>query len=103
MDGFVVKRFQITNRQFLAFLNNLVNNGQQDAALAYVPRERTGMADETGAMVYGQNPDGSLAGARCRWRHVASGLASDLDQLGCSHCLCKLVLRPTCRAMEITI
>ena len=61
VDGWICwEGFQIMTNNWWHFLNNLVNNGQQDAALAYVPRERTGMADESGAMVFGQNPDGSF-------------------------------------------
>ena len=40
-DAMVVQRFPVTNRIYLAYLDQLVADGQVDEALARVPRERT--------------------------------------------------------------
>ena len=34
-------KFPVVNRQYIAFLNELVNNGQEEDALKWVLRERT--------------------------------------------------------------
>jgi eukaryotic-like serine/threonine-protein kinase len=51
VDGFVMSRFPVTNRQFVEFLNDLVDRGRVDEALVAAPRER-GRADAPGALIY---------------------------------------------------
>ena len=53
-----MSRFQVTNREYLAFLNSLVDAGREDDALQWVPRERSGRAGELGAMIYGRDENG---------------------------------------------
>jgi serine/threonine-protein kinase len=48
IDAFVIRRFPVTNREYLAFLNALVAAGREDEALAACPRSQLGMADEGG-------------------------------------------------------
>ena len=57
-SGFIVKRDQVTNREYLAFLNHLVSSGQTDKALQFAPRERGGMQGDFGPMCYMRNKDG---------------------------------------------
>lgn len=57
-EGFLIKRFPVTNRQFIQFLDALVDEGREQEALAYAPRERPGGATDTGAIVYGQSVHG---------------------------------------------
>lgn len=40
VDGFVIRRFPVTNAEYLAFLNDLVDQGQTPRALEFAPRER---------------------------------------------------------------
>jgi formylglycine-generating enzyme required for sulfatase activity/tRNA A-37 threonylcarbamoyl transferase component Bud32 len=54
VEGFVIRRFPVTNREYRAFLDDLVAHGREDDALRYVPRERAGSSDQ-GAMVYGRD------------------------------------------------
>ncbi len=45
IDGFVMRRFPVTNAEYLAFLNALVAEGREEEALAWVPRAALGMAE----------------------------------------------------------
>jgi len=56
-DPLVMHRFPITNRQYLAFLNDLVARGRTEEALHHAPRERAGSAKEPGALIYGFDGD----------------------------------------------
>jgi len=52
-DALVVHRFPVTNRQYLAFLDDLVARGRTDEALRHTPRHQAGRAGEQGALLYG--------------------------------------------------
>ena len=52
IDAFVMKRFSVTNTQYIQFLNDLLQQGRTDEALQHVPREQSSSEDELGAMVY---------------------------------------------------
>ena len=54
-DALVFKRFPVTNREYLVFLDDLVQTGREEDALRWMPRER-GTAGE-GAPVYGRDGD----------------------------------------------
>ena len=54
-DAFVMKRFPVTNREFISFLSDLVTNGREAEALGFQPRER---ATGEGAPVYGGDEAG---------------------------------------------
>ena len=58
MDGFVIRQLQITNRQYITFLNSLMEEGKAEEALRCVPRESPGTGGKLGAMIYGQRSDG---------------------------------------------
>ena len=60
LDGFIMRRFPVTNREYLAFLNDLVFTGREEEALGHVPRERAGQAGQLGAMIYGQDGKGAF-------------------------------------------
>jgi len=57
-DAFILRRFPITNREYLAFLNGLLEAGRENDALRWVPRERAGAQGESGAMIYGRDGRG---------------------------------------------
>jgi len=59
-DALVVQRFPVTNRQYLAFLDDLVAQGREAEALQHVPRERAGKVGEQGAMLYGRTAVGGF-------------------------------------------
>ena len=48
----------VTNRQYIEFLNALIDQGQEDEALKWVPRERTSQSGQLGSMIYGRNAEG---------------------------------------------
>ena len=58
VDAFVIRRFPVTNREYLAYLNDLVASGREDLAVKYAPRERGGTSEEGGAMIYGRDANG---------------------------------------------
>ncbi len=60
IDGFVMRRFPVTNREYLAFLHDLVHTGRQDLATRVQPRHRAGTQDHEGAAVYGRTDDGGF-------------------------------------------
>ena len=39
VDGFALAKFQVTNREYIAFLNDLVNQGREDEANRYAPHD----------------------------------------------------------------
>lgn len=44
VDGFILRRFPVTNAEYLAFLNDLVSSGREAEALAASPRSQLGRA-----------------------------------------------------------
>ena len=60
VDGFVMRRFPVTNRDYLAFLNDLVSRGEGALAERYAPRNRGLSADTWGEIFYGRAGDGSF-------------------------------------------
>jgi serine/threonine-protein kinase len=51
-DDLVVRRFPVTNTEYIAFLDDLVASGHERRALRLAPRERSGTAGELGALIY---------------------------------------------------
>ncbi len=60
VDGFVMAKHPVTHGQFLDFINDLVDRGRADEALAFAPRERGG-PDQAGQLCYTRSPDGHFA------------------------------------------
>ena len=59
-DGFVMQRFQVTNREYIAFLDEFVSEGREEDAMRWAPRER-GLADGlAGALSFGRTPEGGF-------------------------------------------
>jgi len=54
VDPLVVRRMPVTNRAFMAFLDDLMASGRQEEALRFAPRERSGTANALGSMIYGR-------------------------------------------------
>ena len=52
IDGFVMKRFPVTNAEYIVFLNELLELGKHNEALRHVPREQSSKDGELGSMVY---------------------------------------------------
>ena len=58
VEGFVMRRYPVTNAEYIAFLNGLVDSGSEQEALRLVPRGRAPRPDEPGRMVYGRDASG---------------------------------------------
>jgi eukaryotic-like serine/threonine-protein kinase len=52
-DGLIMKRFHVTNAEYLEFLDDLVRQGRTEEALTLAPRERGGVYGEDGAHIFG--------------------------------------------------
>src|SRR6185295_5395657 len=52
VDPFVVKRFPVTNAQYIGFLDDLVRQGREDEALRHAPRERASREGDLGSLLY---------------------------------------------------
>jgi serine/threonine-protein kinase len=61
MDDFVIKRFPVTNRQYIAFLDDLVAQGREKDALVWAPCERAGQQGQQGDQIYGRDANGRFA------------------------------------------
>ena len=61
VDDCVVFNFPVTNRQYLQFLNALVQRGCVEDALKHAPRERAGQDGREGALIWSQNTAGLLS------------------------------------------
>jgi serine/threonine-protein kinase len=60
IDGFLISRGPVTNREYLGFLNALVDAGEGERALAHVPTERGAEAQSRGRLIYGRAADGTF-------------------------------------------
>ena len=60
VDGFILRRYPVTNTEYLAFLNDLLARGRSDEALQWVPREQTPTSSDAAAPVYHRRPDGTF-------------------------------------------
>lgn len=58
LDAFVMKRFPVTNAQYLTFLHDLLDRGREAEALRHAPREKGGTLGEAGALIYGRDENG---------------------------------------------
>ncbi len=58
LEGFVIKRFPVTNREYIAFLDDLVARGREADALRCAPRERAGSLGEQTPLIYGRDAQG---------------------------------------------
>ncbi|MCB9697464.1 MAG: SUMF1/EgtB/PvdO family nonheme iron enzyme [Alphaproteobacteria bacterium] len=74
-DAFVVRRFPVTNREYLAFLDDLVARGEEPRALRHVPRELGGAAGELGAALYGRDEAEQGAGHELSASDAPSGVS----------------------------
>jgi len=57
LDGFVIRRFPITNAEYIQFLDSLALSGREDEARRHAPREQ-GAGDADEQAIYGRSPDG---------------------------------------------
>lgn len=60
LDGFVIRRYAVTNRQYVAFLNDLLRNDREQEALRYAPRERAGAPGQEGPLLCERDAEGGF-------------------------------------------
>ena len=58
IGDFALQRFAVTNAQYLAFLNALLDRGQEADALRHAPREMPPAGQEFGSLLYARGGDG---------------------------------------------
>jgi serine/threonine-protein kinase len=59
-DAFLIHRFPVTNRHYIAFLDDLVAAGRAEEALGWAPRAMAGAAGERGGLIYGRDHSGGF-------------------------------------------
>jgi serine/threonine-protein kinase len=64
VDAFVIRRFPVTNAEYLEFLNDLMAQGREEEAVAACPRAPLGMPDKTGNRPFFEREDGGRFVAR---------------------------------------
>ncbi|WP_437964282.1 bifunctional serine/threonine-protein kinase/formylglycine-generating enzyme family protein [Sorangium sp. So ce260] len=82
IEGFVIRRHPVTNGEYLAFLNALLDEGREDEALACVPRSPLGMAEAADdRLLYGRDGAGRfvLGGDDAQQRLAPDGPAASID------------------------
>jgi serine/threonine-protein kinase len=64
IDAFVIRRFPVTNAEYLAFLDDLVMQGREEEAVAACPRGQLGMGDAAGDRpFFGRDAEGRFVAA----------------------------------------
>ncbi|WP_164018110.1 bifunctional serine/threonine-protein kinase/formylglycine-generating enzyme family protein [Pyxidicoccus trucidator] len=58
VDGFVMRRFPVTNAEYLAFLNGLLDEGREAEALQWAPRDRALRPEEPGGLLCSRDEHG---------------------------------------------
>ena len=58
LQSFMIQKHQVTNRAYLEFLNDLVEQGREDEALQSAPREVSGRINGLGELLYQRTEDG---------------------------------------------
>ncbi len=58
VDAFALRRFPVTNEEYLSFLDDLVSQGREEEALAACPRPAAAMPASPGERVYGRDAQG---------------------------------------------
>jgi serine/threonine-protein kinase len=61
VDGFIMRRFPVTNSEFIAFLDDLVRQGREAEALELCPRPALSGESQGTRPIYGRRPDGGFA------------------------------------------
>lgn len=57
IDSFVVRRYPVTHREWLAFINDLIQAGEEQKALSHIPQELNAEG-ETGSLLYERTNEG---------------------------------------------
>ncbi|MFT5680035.1 MAG: sulfatase activating formylglycine-generating enzyme [Myxococcota bacterium] len=58
VEGFVIRRFPVTNAEYITFLDRLVDQGREEDALRWVPQGRSTRVGVPGRMSYGRDEAG---------------------------------------------
>ncbi len=58
VEDFVIRRFPVSNADYILFLNDLSEQGRSEEALRHAPRERAATVGELGALIYGRDERG---------------------------------------------
>ncbi len=58
VDSFVIKKHPVTNTEYMAFLNDLLDQGREELALKVAPREKQGISAAESVLVYARDDNG---------------------------------------------
>lgn len=61
VDTFLIGRHEVTQAEYLAFINALVSSGREEEALRHAPHERGARPDQPGPLCYARGDDGLFA------------------------------------------
>src|SRR5262249_15829235 len=67
IDGFILRRFAVTNSEFLEFLNDLVASGHEAEAHRACPRSQLSMAEGPERVAYSRDASGRFMLAGDEW------------------------------------
>ncbi len=81
LDGYVIRRFPVTNAEYLAFVNDLQASSGLEAARSRLPHEMAQSAGSDPQPIYARGVDGSFeAGVDCRgWQWQSDWPVVDVD------------------------
>jgi serine/threonine-protein kinase len=60
VDGFILHRFAVTNRNYIAFLNDLVLQGREEDAVRFSPQMNAAVLGEVGVLLYARTASGGF-------------------------------------------
>lgn len=58
LPGFVIKQHPVTNKEYLHFLNSLIEEGREEEAMFHAPRAQQGMNPNKEVQIYGRDANG---------------------------------------------
>jgi len=61
LEGFIIKRYPVTNAEYLTFLNDLLETGRTKEAFEHAPRQRSAKKGEQGELLYNYDENTGFA------------------------------------------
>ena len=91
LEGFIIQKYHVTNRDYIVFLNDLVDQGKESEALLYAPKRGDQQSDQT---LYERDENGRFPTFwYSRARVGRLGLVSVFRRLGLLPKICRMVFR----------
>ena len=58
INSLILKKFPVRNKEYIQFLNDLIQEGEEEKALLYAPRERSSQNLKSGALFFPRSEEG---------------------------------------------